>query len=133
MYVFLLIFNVAFHLAMTNLFIHVVPRLHKVIVNIKIAHYFLIQLNKNCKGAFCNLVFHIIVGLILLLLLLLSASPYSGSPQRESIFHFSRSTSSPSLAPTLSMSSLAKSIHLLFGLPLFLLPGTAISIIVFPT
>ena len=69
----------------------------------------------------------------LLLLLLLSASPYSGSPQRESIFHFSRSTSSPSLAPTLSMSSLAKSIHLLFGLPLFLLPGTAISIIVFPT
>ena len=67
------------------------------------------------------------------ILLLLSASPYSGSPQRESIFHFSRSTSSPSLAPTLSMSSLAKSIHLLFGLPLFLLPGTAISIIVFPT
>ena len=71
--------------------------------------------------------------LLLLLLLLLSASPYSGSPQRESIFHFSRSTSSPSLAPTLSMSSLAKSIHLPFGLPLFLLPGTAISIIVFPT
>ena len=70
---------------------------------------------------------------LLLLLLLLSASPYSGSPQRESIFHFSRSTSSPSLAPTLSMSSLAKSIHLLLGLPLFLLPGTAISIIVFPT
>ena len=66
-------------------------------------------------------------------LVLLSASPYSGSTQRESIFHLSRSTSSPSLAPTLSTSFLAKSIHLLFGLPLFLLPGTAISIIVFPT
>ena len=50
---------------LTNLFIHVVPRLRKVIGNIKIAHYFLIQLNENCKGAFCNLVFHIIVGLIL--------------------------------------------------------------------
>ena len=48
----------------------------------------------------------------LLLLLLLSASPYSGSPQRESIFHFSRSTLSPSLAPTLSMSSLAKFFYL---------------------
>ena len=55
----------AFHLAITNLFIHVVLRLHKVKVNIKSAHYFLIQLNENCKGAFCNLVFHIIVGLIL--------------------------------------------------------------------
>ena len=62
---FLLIFNVAFHLVITNLFIHVVPRLHKVIVNIKSAHYFLIQLNENCKGTFCNIVFHIIVGLIL--------------------------------------------------------------------
>ena len=31
-------------------------------------------------------------------LLLLSASPYSGSPQRKNIFHFSRSTLSPSLA-----------------------------------
>ena len=61
----LLIFNVAFHLVITNLFIHVVPRLHKVTVNIKSSHYFLIQLNGNCKGAFCNLVFHIIVGLIL--------------------------------------------------------------------
>ena len=69
----------------------------------------------------------------LLLLLLLSASPYSGSPQRDSNLHFTRSTSSPSLAPTLSMSSLTKSIHLLLGLPLFLLPGTAISIILFPT
>ena len=68
-----------------------------------------------------------------LLLLLLSASPYSGSPQRDSNLHFTRSTSSPSLAPTLSMSSLTKSIHLLLGLPLFLLPGTAISIILFPT
>ena len=67
------------------------------------------------------------------LLLLLSASPYSGSPQRDSNLHFTRSTSSPSLAPTLSMSSLTKSIHLLLGLPLFLLPGTAISIILFPT
>ena len=67
------------------------------------------------------------------LLLLLSASPYSGSPQRDSNLHFTRSTSSPSLAPTLSMSSLNKSIHLLLGLPLFLLPGTAISIILFPT
>ena len=66
-------------------------------------------------------------------LLLLSASPYSGSPQRDSNLHFTRSTSSPSLAPTLSMSSLTKSIHLLLGLPLFLLPGTAISIILFPT
>ena len=66
------------------------------------------------------------------LLLLLSASPYSGSPQRDSNLHFTRSTSSPSLAPTLSMSSLTKSIHLLLGLPLFLLPGTAISIILFP-
>ena len=54
-----------FHLVITNLFIHVVPRLHKVIVKIKSAHYFLIQLNENCKEAFCNLVFHIIVGLIL--------------------------------------------------------------------
>ena len=60
-----LIFNVAFHLVITNLFIHVLPRLHKVIVNNKIAHYFLIQLNENCKGFFCNVVFHIIVGLIL--------------------------------------------------------------------
>ena len=67
------------------------------------------------------------------LLLLLSASPYSGSPQCDSNLHFTRSTSSPSLAPTLSMSSLTKSIHLLLGLPLFLLPGTAISIILFPT
>ena len=41
-----------------------------------------------------------------LLLLLLSASPYSGSPQRDSNLHFTRSTSSPSLAPTLSMSSI---------------------------
>ena len=60
-----LILNVAFHLVITNLFIHVVPRLHKVIVNIKIAHYFLIQVKENCKGAFCYLVFHIIVVLIL--------------------------------------------------------------------
>ena len=59
------------------------------------------------------------------MLFLLSASPYSGSPQRESIFHFTRSTLSPSLAPTLSMSFLAKSIHLLLGLPFLLLPGTA--------
>ena len=64
-------------------------------------------------------------------LLLLSASPISGSPQCESIFHFSQLTSSPSLALTLSMSSLVKSIHLLLGLPLFLLPGTAIFIILF--
>ena len=65
-----LIFIVAFHLVVTNLFIHVVPKLHKaivnikialyqdlfihvvpklhkVIVNIKIALYFLIQLNEN--------------------------------------------------------------------------------------
>ena len=55
----------AFHLVITNLFIRVVPRLHEVIVNIKSAHYFLIQLNENCKGAFCNLNFRIIVGLIL--------------------------------------------------------------------
>ena len=65
-------------------------------------------------------------------LLLLLVSPYWGSPQRNSNLHFTRSTSSPSLAPTLSMSSLTKSIHLLLGLPLFLLPGTAISIILFP-
>ena len=51
---------------------------------------------------------------------------YSGSPQRDSMLHFTRSTSSPSLAPTLSMSSLTKSIHLLLGLPLFLPHGTAI-------
>ena len=62
---FLLIFNVAFHLLITNLFIYVVPRLHKVIVNNKIAHYFLIQLKENRKGACSNLVFHIIVGMIL--------------------------------------------------------------------
>ena len=67
------------------------------------------------------------------LLLLLSASPCSGSPHRDSILHFTPSTSSPSLAPTLFMSSLTKSIQLLLGLPLFLLPGTAISIILFPT
>ena len=54
-----------FDVVITNLFIRVVPRLRKVIVNIKSAHYLLIQLNENCKGAFCNLVFHIIVGLIL--------------------------------------------------------------------
>ena len=59
--------------------------------------------------------------------------PIRGHHPRESIFQFSRSTSSSSLAPTLSMSSPAKSIHLLLGLPLFLLPGTAISIIVFHT
>ena len=63
--VYKLIFNEAFYLVITNLFIHVVPRLHKVIVNIKIAHYFLIQITENCKEAFCNLVFHIIVSLIL--------------------------------------------------------------------
>ena len=40
---FLLIFNVAFHLVITNLFIEIVPRLHKVIVDIKSDHYFLIQ------------------------------------------------------------------------------------------
>ena len=77
----------------------------------------------------CSLFYSIIRDL----LLLLSASPYSGSPQRDSNLHFTRSTSSPSLAPTLTMSSLTKSIHLLLGLPLFLLPGTAISIILFPT
>ena len=64
--------------------------------------------------------------------LLLLASPYSESPQRNSNLHFTRSTSSPSLAPTFSMSSLTKSFHLLLGLPLFLLPRTAISIILFP-
>ena len=68
----------------------------------------------------------------LLLLLLLSAFPYSGSPKRKSIFYLARSTSSPSLAPTLSTSSLAKSIHLLLALPLFLLPDTARSIILIP-
>ena len=68
-----------------------------------------------------------------ILLLLLSASPYSGSPQRDSNLHFTGFTSSPFLAPTLSMSFLIKSIHLLFGLSLFLMPGTAISIILFPT
>ena len=36
----------AFHLVISNMFIHVVPRLHKVIVD-KIAHYFLIQLNEK--------------------------------------------------------------------------------------
>ena len=55
----------AFHLVITNLFIYVVPRLDQVIVNIKNAHYFLIQSNENCKGALYNLVFHIIVGLII--------------------------------------------------------------------
>ena len=34
--------NVAFYFVITILFIHVVPRLHKAIVNIKIAYYFLI-------------------------------------------------------------------------------------------
>ena len=57
-----------FHLVITNLFIHVVSRLHRVIVNIKSAHYFLIQLNENCKGTFCNLVFDIIVGLFIILI-----------------------------------------------------------------
>ena len=52
------------------------------------------------------------------MLLLVSASPYSGSPQHDSILHFTQSTSSPSLAPTLFMPSLTKSIHLLLGLPL---------------
>ena len=52
---------------------------------------------------------------------LLSASPYSGSPQRDSNLHFTRSTLSPSLVPTLSMSSLTKSIYPLFGLPLLCL------------
>ena len=54
----------AFHLVITNLFVHVVPKLHKVKVNIKSAQCLLIQLNENCKEAFCNLVFYI-VGLIL--------------------------------------------------------------------
>ena len=61
----LLIFNEAFNLVITNMLIHVVFRLHKVIVNIKSAQYFFIQLNENCEGVFCNLVFHIIIGLIL--------------------------------------------------------------------
>ena len=65
MYVSLVNFYVAFHLVITNLFIRVVPRLHEVIVNIKSALYFLIQLNENPKGAFCNLLFHIFVDLIL--------------------------------------------------------------------
>ncbi len=64
---FLLSFNVACYLVITNLFIRVVSRLHKVLVNIKIAHYFFIQLNENCEGDICNLVFHIIVGLIILI------------------------------------------------------------------
>ena len=62
---------------------------------------------------------------LFLFLFFLSASPYSGSPQRKSILHFTQSTLSPFLASTLSMSSLTKSILLLLGLPLFLLPGTA--------
>ena len=66
---FLLIFNVTFHLVITNLFIHVVPRLHEVMLNIKIAHYFLIQLDENCEEAFCNLIFHIIVGLVILIII----------------------------------------------------------------
>ena len=67
---------------------------------------------------YCNLV---------LSLLLFSAFPYSGWTQRESLLHKTRSISSPSLAPTISMHSLTKSIHLFFGLPLFHLPGFAIS------
>ena len=59
--------------------------------------------------------------------------PILGRHSAKLFSYFSRSTSSPSLAPTLSMFSLAKYIHLLLGLPLFLLPRTAISIIVFPT
>ena len=69
----------------------------------------------SCQHTYCSL--------------LLAAFPYSGSPQRESLLHKTRSTSSPSLAPTISMNSLTKSIHLLFGLSLFLLPGIAIFII----
>ena len=42
----------------------------------------------------------------------LSAFPNSGSSRRESLLHKTRSTSSPSLAPTTFMSSLTKSIHL---------------------
>ena len=57
-------FDVAFHLVITNLFFRDVPRLHKVIINIKSAHHLLIQLNEYCKGAFCNLDFQIMVGLI---------------------------------------------------------------------
>ena len=67
------------------------------------------------------------------LLLHHSVSPYLGLPQRKSILHLTLSTSSPSLAPTLSLYSLAKSIHLRLGLPLLLLPDSAISIILFPT
>ena len=90
---------------------------------------------KNFNEKHINLVLDQIRGILKQAInrLLLSASPYSVSPQRDSNLHFTRSTSSPSLAPTLSMSSLTKSIHLLLGLPLFLLPGTAISIILFPT
>ena len=57
--------------------------------------------------------------------------PSSGSPQRESLLYEARSTSSPSLAPTIFMSSITKSFHLHFGL--FLLPVIAISISLFPT
>ena len=57
----------------------------------------------------------------LLILFLLSAFPYLRSPHRESLLL--RSTSSLSLAPTISMSSLTKPIHLLFDLPRFLLPN----------
>ena len=55
--------------------------------------------------------------------LLLSASPYSRSSQRESIFHLTRSISSPSLALTLNKSSFAKSIHFVLG-PSFSFPST---------
>ena len=113
----------------------------KVFICIKtiLSFFFLIPLSEDVffqsSLGFLSTIFNFLPELLackIIFLLLLLASPYSGSPQSDSNLHFTRSTLSPFLAPTLSMSSLTKSIHLFLGLPLFLLPGTAISIILSP-
>ena len=71
---------------------------------------------------------------ILLLLLLLSAFPFSqGWPQRIIILHIFLSSTSVSFASTSPISYFTTSKNLLFGLSLLLIPGNFISIIFLPT
>uniref|UniRef100_A0A3P8WWC6 Protease associated domain containing 1 n=1 Tax=Cynoglossus semilaevis TaxID=244447 RepID=A0A3P8WWC6_CYNSE len=67
-------------------------------------------------------------------LLLLSALSlfFSGFAQHIIDFHLSLFSAFSTLTPTICMSSLTTSIYLLFGLPLFLLPGSSISNILLP-
>ena len=93
------------------------------ILSINLMHFFAVRVNLFyvcipniidivvCKchsltvSHFLSISFTVCIYLFYCILLLLSASPYSGSPQRDSNLHFTRSTLSPSLAPTLSMPS----------------------------